>query len=251
MPRGPPCPAFRAVLRVAVDLCRCDHGRPQNVLPVIDVGHEGVQCTHALPQPGSERPPFLGREDPGDDVERDQPLVALLLAVDRESDADTVEQAVGLGALLPQRLVGLSEQPVGVGGIMLPDAAIGRVHLVIGRLGTVHLGIPSRDPSENRASPARSAGTRQRQVVPPPVQTGTSARPRPQTGAESVPPVRLVEVVRQFGGLHGHAALDLVDHSHDCAHHVVDDPRVRLEQALEGARLRPSTRVSLKASSDA
>ena len=122
---------------------------------------EGVQGPHALPQSGRQLAPFLGREDARHDVERDQPLVAVLLAVDGEGDADAVEEAVGLGALLSQRVVGLADQPVGVDGVMRADVPVGRVHLVIGRLGWRSIGrefLP-RDPSENRAKPPGRPGT--------------------------------------------------------------------------------------------
>jgi hypothetical protein len=46
----------------------------------------------------------MGGHDAGHDIERDQPLGAGILAVDSEGDTQTVEERVGLGALLRQAL---------------------------------------------------------------------------------------------------------------------------------------------------
>ena len=105
---------------------------------MVDVADEGVERADPLAQARRELAPFLGGEDARHDVERNQPLVAVLLAVHGEGDADAVEQAVRLGALLAQGVVGLAGEPVGVDGVLRPDVAVGRVHLVKGRMAAVH-----------------------------------------------------------------------------------------------------------------
>ena len=119
-----------AVLRVAEDLLGSQHAGAQDVLAVVDVRDERVQRLHALAQSRRELAPLAGREDARHDVERDQPLVAVLLAVDGERDADAVEEAVGFGALLSQRVFGLADQPVGVDRVGRPHLPVGGVHLV-------------------------------------------------------------------------------------------------------------------------
>ena len=64
----------------------------------IDVVDEQVDRPHALLEPFGEPRPFARREDPGDDIERDDPLGRFLLAIDGEGDAQAAEG--GLGRLL-------------------------------------------------------------------------------------------------------------------------------------------------------
>ena len=105
-----------AVLRIAEHLLGREQAGLEDLLVVVDVVEEGVERADALAQARGELAPLVRRQHPRDDVERDQPLVAVLLAVDREGDADAVEQAVGLGALLAQDVVRLAGEPVGVDG---------------------------------------------------------------------------------------------------------------------------------------
>ena len=85
----------------------------EDLLLVIDVVQEQVQRVHALAQPAFEQLPFGRRDDARHDVERDQPLGAAVLAVDGEGDADAVEGALGLVALLRDARGGVfSSQPL-------------------------------------------------------------------------------------------------------------------------------------------
>lgn len=104
---------------------------------MIDVVDEGVERPDALLQAGLETGPFLGRKDPGHDVEGDQALGSFLLAVYRESDPDPVEEGVRLGALLSQALSGLSAQPLGVTLVMGARRTTVRIHFVIRRVGQI------------------------------------------------------------------------------------------------------------------
>ena len=121
-----------AVLRIAEDLLGAEDAGAQDVLAVVDVRDEGVQRLDALAQPGGELAPLVGREDARHDVERDQPLVAVLLAVDRERDAHPVEEAVGFGALLAQRIFRFPGEPVRIDRIRRAHLPVGGIHLVIG-----------------------------------------------------------------------------------------------------------------------
>ena len=79
---------------------------------MVDVVQERVQRLHALLQPAVEHLPFVRRNDARHDVERDQPLGAGVLAVDRERDADAMERALGLFPLLGDAVGGVrSSQP--------------------------------------------------------------------------------------------------------------------------------------------
>jgi hypothetical protein len=131
---------LRAVLRVAQDLfCRNAPGA-QDALLVINVGNEGVERADPLPEALLESGPFGARQDARDDVERDQPFGAFVLAVDRKGDAHTVEQRVGFGALAGEVLGRLLAQPA----VVLPAVAARRTraieHLIVGTLAGNHQG---------------------------------------------------------------------------------------------------------------
>ena len=74
----------------------------QDALPVIDIGQEGVERPHPLLQPGRERAPFGGGDDPRNDVEGDEALRVAALAIHREGDAQAAEQQFGLGGFFLQ-----------------------------------------------------------------------------------------------------------------------------------------------------
>ncbi len=102
---------------------------------MVDVVDEGVERAHALLQAAFEADPFFQGQDAGHDVEGDEALGALLLAVDGEGDADAVEQGIGLGAFLRQALGGLVGEPLGVAQVVRPRGAVGLVHFVVGFAG--------------------------------------------------------------------------------------------------------------------
>ena len=64
----------------------------------VDVVDESVDRPHPLLEPGREPRPFARGEDARDDVERDDPLGRLLVAIDGEGDAEAAEG--GFGGLL-------------------------------------------------------------------------------------------------------------------------------------------------------
>ena len=94
---------------------------------------EGVQRAHALLEPRLQARPLVGRQDPRHDVEGDQPLGALVLAVDGEGDADAVEERVRLGALARELLGRLLAQPFVVLPAVQARRAGGIEHLIVRR----------------------------------------------------------------------------------------------------------------------
>ncbi len=82
---------LRTVLGVTENLLGRDHARLQNALVVVDVGDKCIQRTDALFQTGLEPRPFIGGENTGHNVERNQPLGAGVFAVDGERNADTMK----------------------------------------------------------------------------------------------------------------------------------------------------------------
>ena len=111
-----------------------DHAGLEDLLLVVDVVQEPVERRHALLQALREHFPFGVGNDARDRVERDQPLGAGLVAIDRESNADAVEQQVRFAALLGHPLGRHAGQPLDQVPVMLPHAAPGRtgqVHLIV------------------------------------------------------------------------------------------------------------------------
>ena len=107
-----------------------DPARPQDLLAVVDVVQERVDRPHPLLDAPLEPGPFPGRDDARDDVERDEPLVALLAAVDVEGDAGAPEQRLGIGRLLQQPARVLLGEPLVVVPVGRPQRGAVAVHLV-------------------------------------------------------------------------------------------------------------------------
>ena len=101
---------------------------------MVDVADERVQGPYALAQAGLQLLPFLGRQDAWHDVEGNEPLGALVLAVHGEGDANAPENHFRLVTPHAHRLLGLLAQPMGITAVVRPDlaAAVGQrgIHLV-------------------------------------------------------------------------------------------------------------------------
>ena len=123
---------LRAVLRVAQHLFGRNDAGLEDLLVVINIVNEGVERTHPLLQSVFQTDPLLQGQHPGHDVERYQPFRTLLLAVNRECDADPVEQGIRLGALLRQPVRRLIFEPFAVAQVMGPGRTIGAIHFVVG-----------------------------------------------------------------------------------------------------------------------
>jgi len=135
---------LRAVLRVRQHPIRGHRSAVQDPLVVVDVVEERVQRAHALKEAALEHAPFVRRDDPRDQVERDQALGPGVLAGHGEGDAETVERALRFLALLRHTSRRRAREPVRDGPVMGPHRPVGGGHFVVGagwhRLGTFGVG---------------------------------------------------------------------------------------------------------------
>ena len=115
---------------VGQHLLRRDDAGLEDALIVIDVGEEQVQCLDPLDAPSLDPAPFADGDAARDDVEGDQTLGALRVAVQGEGDARPVKQKIGLAPALGQQLLGSVLQPVGEAPVMRPADAVRIVHFV-------------------------------------------------------------------------------------------------------------------------
>ncbi len=151
---------LRTVLRIAENvLGRYDAGL-EDVLLVIDVVDERIECAHALLQPCLQDSPLILRNDARDDVERDQPLGVAALAVDGEGDADPMKDGIGLGTLGGQHVSRLSGKPGLVRSAMRARCVVRVQHFIVGdcrtrigggrKLGVKHIDVRE-DPKCSQA----------------------------------------------------------------------------------------------------
>ncbi len=145
-----------AVLRVAEHALGRDHALVQDALLVIDVAEECVQRRDPLLQPALEHGPFVRRNDPRNEIERNQPLGARVLAVDGERDADAVERALRLLALLRDLVRRRPAEPVREIPVMGANGPVRGLHFVVGSVRQGVTGPMGLGPSANRA-PARKS----------------------------------------------------------------------------------------------
>ena len=90
-------------------------------------------------RPFLQEPPFRARHDARDDIERDQPLLRVGLAVDREGDADAAEDQLGLAAAVVEHVGRHIVEPA-------RELAIGRAHAAVLSLHLIEGGNHSRPP---------------------------------------------------------------------------------------------------------
>ncbi|MPM79912.1 hypothetical protein SDC9_126955 [bioreactor metagenome] len=121
----------RAVLRIVQHLLGRDDPRLENLLIVIDIPQEHVECLDPLAQAGLQRFPLHRGNDARNDVKGNQAFLAGFLAIHRKGDADPVKGQIGLGPLALDTLRRRRLQPVFVPLVVRPDAALGVIHLVI------------------------------------------------------------------------------------------------------------------------
>ena len=109
----------------------------QDALAVVDVGEEGVERVHALDHAALDVIPLLARDDARDEVEREDPLEPLLLAVDREADALVEER--GVDRVPPRRelLDAQRRELLGERAVVRPRPAGRLEHLVEERPGLI------------------------------------------------------------------------------------------------------------------
>ena len=87
---------LRAENRILEDQVFRDDVGFEDFAAAIDVLDIGVDRLHALLEAAPHDVPFLGGDDARDDVERDQALLRLGVAIDRKGDADAAEQKLRL-----------------------------------------------------------------------------------------------------------------------------------------------------------
>ena len=99
---------------------------------MVDVVDEGIERAHTLLESRLQRPPLILGDDARDDVEGNQPLGVTAFAVDGESDADAVENRIGLGAFGRQDFRRLAGEPRLVRAAMRTRGMVRIQHFVIG-----------------------------------------------------------------------------------------------------------------------
>ncbi len=97
---------------VLVDQLRRDAPRADDLAPAIDVHQERIQRPRPLLDALLQLRPFGGGKDPGEHVERDQPVRIAPLAIDGEGDPDPAEQSLRLGLFQAPQLLRHGGDPV-------------------------------------------------------------------------------------------------------------------------------------------
>ena len=116
---------LRAENRILKDEVLGHDARFENFAAVIDVLDVGVDGLDALLEAALEDVPFRCRKDAWNDVEGDEPLLRLGVAIDRKGDADPPEQQLRLAPAEVEN-VGLDlTQPVREGRVGRPHGRVG------------------------------------------------------------------------------------------------------------------------------
>ena len=102
----------------------------EDALLVVDVVEEEVERAHALDEAALEQAPLVARDHARDEVEGEDPLDSLLLAVDREPDALVQERHVHGAPALLERIDADRREPLGEHLVVRPHAPRGLEHLV-------------------------------------------------------------------------------------------------------------------------
>ena len=140
---------LRAERRIAEHQVVGHDAGAQDLARAVDVLDESVERLDALRQALFQQPPFGRRHDARDDVEGDQPLLRVGLAIDREGDADAAEDQLGLAPPVVEHVGRHLGEPA-------RQLAIGRAHAAVVSLHLVEGGNHSRAPTDSRLSNACS-----------------------------------------------------------------------------------------------
>ena len=127
-----------------VTLGRFDHFRRHDAVPhdlpvVVHVVDEEVQRLYALLEPALDLIPGVARDDPRDDVEREDPFRARLVAVDGEGDAGVEQRPFGRLVTADELAVRQPLDPLDELSRLRPWRAVRQEHLVVEALGVVGL----------------------------------------------------------------------------------------------------------------
>ena len=121
---------FRAEDRVLENQILGHDAGLEHFAPVIDVLDISVDRLDPLLEPALQSLPFGRGEDARNDVERDQALLRLGVAVDRKGNADAPKEVLGLAAAEIEHVRGNFAQPVRQLGVGRPHRAFAAPHLV-------------------------------------------------------------------------------------------------------------------------
>ena len=105
--------------------------RPDNFLAMIEILQEGVQRAYPLLDTARQAAPFARGDDARDHVERDQPFLGILVAVNIEGDAAAPKEAFRFLVLPPQPGGILFFVPIQKFGIRRADGAVRVEHLIV------------------------------------------------------------------------------------------------------------------------
>jgi hypothetical protein len=157
---------------------------------VIDVGQEQVQRAYALHEARFEPAPFVRRNDPRHEIERNESLGARLLAIHGERDTDAMKKPLGLFAFLGDAVGRRALQPVGEGPVMRPDVTVLRTHFVVDQRR--HQGLYRRGV-HRKQSASQPGKTFEKQ-------SSVGSEPRPPHSANPVPTPKCTKAVRYCPG---------------------------------------------------
>ena len=120
---------FRPITGIAVDQIRRHDAGADDLPRAVNVAQKPVERVDALHQPLLQMGPFGAREDARQEIEGDQTLGRLLVAIDREGDAHAPEQHLGLAAAGGEQFGRSGREPVAEPAVDRPGR-LGRAHFV-------------------------------------------------------------------------------------------------------------------------
>ena len=180
--RRPAADHFRSVVGIAQDQLVGDDLLLQRRARAVDVLEEQVERGDALDEALFEEAPLGAGNDARHDVERDQPLGGVLVAVDAEGDADAAEHVFRLGAAGGENVGGRFLEPAGDVTVDRPRFAGADAHFVKRRRRPPCRSssfVPSPHPSAGKRMfvPSLAAAARRQQFERPPARHRLARRP--------------------------------------------------------------------------
>ena len=100
---------------------------------------KGVERTDALAQTCLKTRPLLRGNDARHDVERNQPLLTVRLAIDRESDPRAMKGDVCGLAFTRNEIIRHGFEPTGITPVIFAYRTVSGIHFVISSLHNSHL----------------------------------------------------------------------------------------------------------------
>ena len=132
---------FGAELGVVFNLLTRHDSRLEDFLVVVNVVDKPIQGRHALHQPLFHAGPFVGRNDAGNQVKRNQPLgaraVFVLFSVHRKGNSHAAKDHFCFFAPFGHHVTGLARQPGVIDFVMVANL-LALSEKLVGQLG-VHL----------------------------------------------------------------------------------------------------------------